>query len=100
MFTKLADRLGILDLIAPKMKSDSHGAPSPAGHSGRKRDGSSGDRFSDTKDKSSRERSRLLKAQLDSEGFAEAQGNFAKRQRVRYHHRASNSSYDAVIVGV
>ena len=43
---------------------------------------------------------RLLEAQKDAEDRAETQGLYAKKQRVSYIHRGTNTQYDAMIVGV
>ena len=42
----------------------------------------------------------MLKSQKDAEDRAENAGLFAKRQRVIYLHRGTNTQYDAIVVGV
>jgi len=42
----------------------------------------------------------ILKAQKEEEERSSKVGQFAKKQRVSYHHRATNKRYDAVIIGV
>jgi hypothetical protein len=42
----------------------------------------------------------MLTAQKEEEDRSRKIGQFAKKQRVSYHHRGTNKQYDAVIVGV
>lgn len=41
-----------------------------------------------------------LETQKEKEEEAETRGAFIKQQRVKYHHKASDAYYDAVVVGV
>jgi hypothetical protein len=42
----------------------------------------------------------MLRTQKEEEDRARNIGQYAKKQRVSYHHRGSNKQYDAIIVGV
>ena len=45
-------------------------------------------------------RERRIETQKQMEVDALKRGHFAKRQRVRYHHRSTDTYYDAVVTGV
>lgn len=91
MFSKFAEQVGLYDFLAPeKKKSRSSEDSAPA----QKQNTS----FSDEE----LMKRRRLDAQLKAEREAAARGPkfFAKKQRVRYLNKLTNSVCDAVVVGV
>ncbi len=106
MLTRIAEKLGILDKIAPRKKSKATENDSSsnvkAGNNKRKltaqesRDESLARKLQAEEDRSFN----MLKAQKDAEDRAGKAGLFAKRQRVIYLHRGTNTQYDAIVVGV
>lgn len=118
VLTKIAERMGLLDMMAPRHKAKERkeqggmkGAESRDREGGgdrrrKERKGEGGnaaakdDDASRKVDKSEDIRRRRLRAQLDAELAAEKTGSFAKKQRVEYHHKATDRRYDAFVVGV
>jgi hypothetical protein len=101
MFSKFAEKVGLYDILAPissKQRSSSdttEDRESPCTNN-------NNNNSSPDNDNNERTKRRRLDAQLKAEKDAEARGpNFyAKKQRVRYHNKATNSICDAYIVGV
>ncbi|GFH60106.1 hypothetical protein CTEN210_16582 [Chaetoceros tenuissimus] len=110
MFTRLAEKLGILDIVAPRGEDSSttNETSSPKNRKRRKMTRSERQQEQEKKDaemakelQSQFDRmNRMLEAQKEEEERAAKYGKFAKKQRVSYHHRANDTYYDAVIVGV
>lgn len=112
MFTRLAEKLGILDIVAPREEeseaSTTNETSSPKNRKRRKMTRSERQQEQEKKDaemakelQSQFDRmNRMLEAQKEEEERAAKYGKFAKKQRVSYHHRANDTYYDAVIVGV
>ena len=90
-FTKLAEKTGILDILAPPTKS-----PPPK----KKKKYDSPTKYSMQQTNSDAERVRRLRGQADIEKNAEKFGHLAKKQRVKYYHKMSDTYHDAFIVGV
>ena len=93
MFSKFADKIGLYDFLAPTKRRRSS------------RSTTASDDDSATTAKSSSDENRLrrsrLDAQLKAENDAAARGPkfFAKKQRVRYLNKATNSVCDAIVIG-
>lgn len=115
MIAKLAEKLGLLDWVAPR-RQKTHDAGTPATSSavrcqsaqrasehapdvGRSRPGRV-DQAGSGDVPEIPERTRRLEAQLKAEKDAFSRGHFAKKQRVIYSHRATNSLFEAVVCGV
>jgi len=109
MFKKIADKLGILDIIAPWSSENGSAenninatqyreapASPPAPTPQELRDEALARKLQAEEDR----KFELLKAQLEAEELAEKNGKYAKRQRVSYHHKMTGTHYDAIIVGV
>ena len=105
MFTNVLEKLGIWDIVAPSSRS--------ADTRTRTRTRNDEEQKKRRKSQESRDEAlarklqaeydrkfRLLKAQKDAEDRAETQGLYAKKQRVSYIHRGTNTQYDAMVVGV
>eukprot|EP00568_Trieres_chinensis_P002263 CAMPEP_0183295164 /NCGR_PEP_ID=MMETSP0160_2-20130417/3223_1 /TAXON_ID=2839 ORGANISM="Odontella Sinensis, Strain Grunow 1884" /NCGR_SAMPLE_ID=MMETSP0160_2 /ASSEMBLY_ACC=CAM_ASM_000250 /LENGTH=161 /DNA_ID=CAMNT_0025456597 /DNA_START=110 /DNA_END=592 /DNA_ORIENTATION=+ len=103
--SKIANKIGLFDVLAPRKKKENEhrkvsDPKTPASVGSFDASGeeivtsvSGNDPYDDN-------RRRRLRAQIDAEDAALALGVFAKKQRVKYHHKATNKFYDAVIVGV
>jgi hypothetical protein len=142
MLTNIAEKLGILDVVAPWIGND-EGHPNNAGAAQRTTNPTNSDCNARTQRNASkrgldkthstssvrsenvtttnpsrrknaktlgnaeseqrqREKRRItmLTAQKEEEDRSRKIGQFAKKQRVSYHHRGTNKQYDAFIVGV
>jgi prolyl oligopeptidase PreP (S9A serine peptidase family) len=100
MFSKFAEKVGLYDILAPissKQRSNSDTTEDRESPCTINNNNSSPDN-----DNNERTKRRRLDVQLKAEKDAKARGpNFyAKKQRVRYHNKATNSVCDAYIVGV
>ena len=118
MFTRIAEKLGILDIIAPiiaprdqhDQSASSSGTNNAASNTTRRPQGRKRRKQSpqDAEDEAFARklqaeedlRFQMLKSQKEEEDRAQQNGKYAKKQRVSYHHRGSDEYYDAVIVGV
>ena len=106
MLTRIAEKLGILDKIAPRKKNNATENDSSsnvkAGNNKRKLTAQeSRDEYLARKLQAEEDRRfNMLKSQKNAEDRAENAGLFAKRQRVIYLHRGTNTQYDAIVVGV
>mmetsp|Transcript_4075 Transcript_4075/g.3857 ORF Transcript_4075/g.3857 Transcript_4075/m.3857 type:complete len:165 (-) Transcript_4075:178-672(-) len=102
--TKLAEKSGLWDLVAPKQPKKSN---EDCNHVDKK------NRISKEKEKIDKdalkraeyakclaERIMRLQTQLELENVAEKNGVFAKKQRVKYHHKSTDTHYRAIVVGV
>ena len=90
VLTKWAEKIGLLDVIAPKKKTkQKNGTIQTMGESNRER-----------QKRLKEERKRKIQAQLDAEKTAEKYNQFAKKQRVSYLHKGSNTTFDAIIAAV
>ena len=99
MFSKFAEKVGLYDILAPissKQRSSSDTTDD------RESCAISNNNNSSDNDNDELTKRRRLDVQLKAEKDAEARGSnfYAKRQRVRYHNKATNSVCDAYIVGV
>jgi len=92
MFSKFAEKVGLYDFLAPETKKRSKSKESEDDTT------TIANSFSDEQQL----KSRRLDAQLKAEKEAAARGPkfFAKKQRVRYLNKTTNSVCDAVVVGV
>lgn len=97
MFSKFAEKVGLYDILAP-ISSEQRSSSDATDD----RESCTISSSSSSPDNNERTKRRRLDVQLKAEKDAEARGpNFyAKRQRVRYHNKATNSVCDAYIVGV
>ena len=111
MFTRLAEKLGILDIVAPRGEDSSPTNETSSPKNSRKRRKMTGSERQQELERIDAEMAkelqsqfdrmnRMLEAQKEEEERAAKYGKFAKKQRVSYHHRANDTYYDAVIVGV
>ena len=94
-FTKLAEKVGILDIVAPPAKTTPQ--------KNKKTYNNDDDRFtkySMQQTNSDVQRVRRLRGQAEIEKNAEKNGHLAKKQRVKYYHKMNDTYYDAFIVGV
>ena len=96
VLTKWAEKIGLLDIIAPKKKSkqkngnlNRHQTTAPPQESKQEK-----------QKRLKEERKRKIQAQLHAEKMAETYNQFAKKQRVSYLHKGSNTTFDAVIAAV
>ena len=98
MFTKIAEKLGILDIVAPRTaQQDASGSQKRKRMTPQEaRDEALARKLQAEEDR----RFKMLKAQKEAEELAEKYSKYAKRQRVSYHHRGKDKYYDAIIVGV
>ena len=94
----VADKFGLFDFLAPRRpKKNSAGSSADASDStSSNASGKPAENTTPSKDV----RQRRLQAQLEAEESANKLGAFAKNQRVSYYHKASDFSYDAVVIGV
>lgn len=111
MFTRLAEKLGILDVVAPRGEDSSTTIETSSPKNNRKRRKMTRSERQQEQEKIDAEMAkelqsqfdrmnRMLEAQKKEEERAANYGKFAKKQRVSYHHRANDTYYEAVIVGV
>ena len=119
MFTKIAEKLGLLDILAPRRdgednrQSSTNNVNANVNSRNRKRTSpqhrkrrkqtlqeAKDEEFARQLQAEEDARFRILKAQKEEEDQARESGKFAKKQRVSYHHRGSDTYYDAVIAGV
>mmetsp|Transcript_47739 Transcript_47739/g.144347 ORF Transcript_47739/g.144347 Transcript_47739/m.144347 type:complete len:164 (-) Transcript_47739:228-719(-) len=115
VLTKLAETMGLLDFLAPKQKASAKRrkddemkrGESSTREAGGDRGGAPGERnerragATENVNRSDEDhRRRRLRVQLEAERAAERHGKLAKKQRVSYHHKASDRRYEAVVVGV
>ena len=98
MFSKFAEKVGLYDILAPISSEQRSSSDATDDRESCTISSSS----SSSPDNNERTKRRRLDVQLKAEKDAEARGpNFyAKKQRVRYHNKATNSVCDAYIVGV
>ncbi len=106
MFTRIAERLGILDVLAPRseIKDSTKDAPidcnggSPTLPPQEALDETIARKFQAEEDV----RYKKIRAQYEAERQAERLGSFsfAKKQRVLYHHKAAGKTHPAVVVAV
>ena len=89
-FSKLAERAGLLDILAP--------ITSPWKTEENNEEGD--DAVTNSKMDHEQIKRRRLDAQRRMEEDAESRGCFAKKQRVRYHYRTMDTVCDAVVVDV
>lgn len=123
---RIAERSGLLDVLAPvsrAMGRERNGRNDAAREGGngnderkvdthdRNKDGRHAEPTEPSNEKSDADvarkvhgeeeiRIRRIRAQKDEELAAESRGAFAKKQRVKYHHKGTDTVYDAVVVGV
>lgn len=109
MLTKIAEKLGILDLVAPWTgKDEIEPAANTSNDATRSEEQTRQPTPQEARDEAlarklqAEEDRRLntLKAQKEAEDRAEKDGLYAKRQRVLYVHRGTDKQYDAMVVGV
>jgi hypothetical protein len=114
MFTRIAEKLGILDIIAPRngvrdnrqssannvnTNNNNRNRKHPQ-HRKRRKQEDEDEIFAQKLQTEEDRRFQTLKSQKEEEDRAQQSGKFAKKQRVSYHHRGNNTDYDAVIAGV
>lgn len=105
MFSKFAEQLGLYDILAPissKQRSSSSDTTEDRESCTINNNNNNSSSPDNRNGNNERTKRRRLDAQFKAEKDAEARGpNFyAKKQRVRYHNKATNSVCDAYIVGV
>jgi len=116
MFTRIAEKLGILDIVAPRREHDQSASSSGTNNTASNSTTTTGPRHRKRRKQSQQDaedeafarklqaeedrRFQILKSQKEEEARAQQNGKYAKKQRVSYHHRGSDKYYDAVIDGV
>jgi hypothetical protein len=98
--SRLAERSGLLEFLAPRRSK--HEKDDTLGDKDERKGSPKDDKKKSNKEDSvERQRKRRLDAQRKLEAEAESRGAFAKKQRVKYYHKATGEWYDdAHIVGV
>eukprot|EP00978_Attheya_sp_CCMP212_P002670 scaffold5469_cov54-Attheya_sp.AAC.2 len=84
--TKIAEKTGLLNILAPRNTNTTE-EPGDAA-------------LAQKLWKEEKILFKRLETQKEKEEEAETRGAFIKQQRVKYHHKASDAYYDAVIIGV
>lgn len=102
--TKLAEKSGLWDWVAPKQRNDSKDdcknvdKKNQTGKGKNNVDKLALKRAEDAKRKA--ERIRKIRTQFELEKTAEKNGVLAKKQRVRYYHKIADTYFPAFVVGV
>uniref|UniRef100_A0A7S2JSX7 Uncharacterized protein n=1 Tax=Leptocylindrus danicus TaxID=163516 RepID=A0A7S2JSX7_9STRA len=96
MFTRMAEKSGLLDFIAPRKKKEEEKAQINADKELARRL----QLEEEAKERSRRQREREERSQIEREIEAEKKGMFVKKQKVLYYHKSNDKKYYAVIVGV
>ncbi len=96
MFTRIAERLGILDVVAPRSEikdsSNKTGSSTPSPQE------ALDERMARKIQEEEDIRYKKIRSQYEAEMQAEKFGSFAKKQRCLYHHKATGKNYNAFIV--
>ena len=111
MLTKIAEKLGILEVIAPRGSEE--GTATNNSNAGGETNGNQEEKRRNLTPQEARDeafarklqaeedrRYNMLKIQKEAEDRAEKHGLYAKRQRVSYTHKGTGTQYDALVVGV
>ncbi len=93
--SKLAERTGLFEFLAPII-----GGYDNTGESKQQSAEGSNNGHEPFQESEGLVKRRRLDAQKKAEDDAEARGVFAKKQRVRYHNKTTDTVCDAVVVGV
>jgi hypothetical protein len=105
MFTRIAENLGLFDIMAPRKKTEVKGA---ANRGGRGKNTTNAAKDAETQQEPSETdeerqlglKKAALQSQKEKEKQAESMGSFVKKQRVKYLHKATEQWFDAHIIGV
>jgi hypothetical protein len=106
MFTRIAENLGLFDIMAPRKKTEVKGAANRGGRGKNTTNDAKAAKpqqqepVETDEERVLRMKQSALQSQEEKERQAEMMGLFVKKQRVRYLHKATEQWFEAHIIGV